>query len=63
MAMAVRSGNQAELARLQLQARQAGLVFTASDIQRAVKSFNMTAAERRERTTPLDIREDLEGLF
>jgi hypothetical protein len=48
---------------LQERARAAGVNFDARDLRSAVRSFSQPAAERRERRSPVDIRDDLREFY
>lgn len=57
--LALIAGDQAEASRLQREAAAGGISFSPAQLRSAVESFQRPAAERRERRTPVDIRDDL----
>lgn len=57
--LALSRRDQAEASRLQREAATGGIVFDAAEMRSALESFQRPAAERRERRTPVDIRDDL----
>lgn len=61
--LAAARGANAELRELLAEARSRGVEFDPSDVRRWAQNMTRSAAERRERRTPLALRDDLQAML
>ena len=63
LGVALNRGDTAEVNAIITEARSKGFMFKPSDIKRWQKTMGQTAAQRRERRTPLALRAEMEDLY